>query len=486
MHPERSNNSRNAYRIALFAVLILLIGSLVCYRQRMLFIDPAWIVYSIINTKSFCIVEHRYGAIATQIVPVIGVYFNWSLRAILVLYSASFYIFYTAVMLIVGRYCRQYAFGTLLALYLVLMVSDNYFWPNNEVHQGVAWAFLALGIFFTNQTRQRPDILGYILFPVLSFLAIFSHFIVIVPFSFLWIYCLLNEKVYRDSRQKIAQIIAGSLCIIILFLIKYELGRNGWYDGGKLNAVKTLNARAVLQSFTNGHSKMISILLLKNYWMLIPIFLAGQIMLLKERKFLQALLTIGYVVGFYSLICMTYPEAFRIELLYYIESEWMAFAIIVATPFVFQVIPAMRGAVAVGVMAFIFLVRLAYIGYSYRDFDSRFAMLDNLTQTLHQSGIRKAVITMENPPRDQVFFMDWGTPVESMMLSDLRGYAQPITFKIVSPDFVLPQHSALLFLNCFGTDTIRKINMQYFPLDTTSPYKTLRWNDLPTSRQVKD
>lgn len=473
---ERSNSLKGAYYVAIGAVVVLLIGSLAWYKQRMLFIDPAWIVYRIIDTRNFCIAEHRYGAVATQVVPLIGAYLHWPMRTILMLYSASFYVFYLIVMLIAGTAYGHRAFGILLALYLLLMVSDNFFWPNNEVHQGIGWMFLALAIFFGKRGRQQWRVWEYALFPTCLFLAIFSHFIVIIPLCFLWIFCLLDNTAQPRSRYRIAQVVAGSACILVLFLVKYELGRNSWYDGGKLAAVKTLSLQAIVASFTNGHARMIAVLFLKNYWLLILIFIVGLMILASEKKYLQALLTIGFATGYFSLICMTYPEPFRPELRYYIESEWVALTIIVAAPAVFYVLPKMRGAMAVAAMLLVCAIRLAYICDAYGFFNRRLMLLSSLTKSLHQAHISKAVITMDGHARDIVFYMDWGTPVESMMLSDLKGYTRQITFKIVGPEYVLPQPNKTLFLNCFGTDSIKAVDARYFPVDS-SAYRVLTWSD---------
>lgn len=461
---------------------MLLIGSVICFRERMLFIDPAWIVYRIADTRTFSIAEHRYGAVATQIFPLAGVYFGWSMRAILILYSASFYIFYIAVILIAGRVYRQYAFGILMALYLLLLASDNFFWPNNEVHQGIGWMLLSGSFFLGRRGRSGATIPEYLLAAGCLFMAIFSHFIVIIPLVFLWIYLHLEHRRAIISRKNWLRFAAGSVVILVLFLIKYELGRNSWYDGGRLSAVKQISLSGIGASFTNGHAKMISVRFLTNYWLVLILLAAGITALLRAKKYLQAALTVVFVIGYFSLICMTYPESFRPELLYYIESEWMALAVIVAAPLVFGILPAIRSKQALAVVALICIIRIGYMAAAYPRFNRRFEVLRSMTGQLHQSGISKAVVKMDTHLRDIVFFMDWGTPVESAMLSDLEGYPVRTTFKVVEPEYSVPPQSERVFLNCFGKDSIRKVNTRYFPIDSSSAYRTLQWSDLRVSQ----
>ena len=132
--------------IAVVVMLLLTVWSVVTYRQRMLFVDPAWITFNIVNHHAFAFAEHRFGAFITQMIPLMGAFFGWSLKTILLLYSVSFYLFYLGTVLILGLVLKQKPLALLLVVYLTLFVSDGYYWPNNEVHQGIAWMLLFIGM----------------------------------------------------------------------------------------------------------------------------------------------------------------------------------------------------------------------------------------------------------------------------------------------------------------------------------------------------
>ena len=63
---------RNVAKIALAALLVLLTGAFVFYKERVLFADTAYILFNILNYHSFSIQEHRYGSFITQLVPYLG------------------------------------------------------------------------------------------------------------------------------------------------------------------------------------------------------------------------------------------------------------------------------------------------------------------------------------------------------------------------------------------------------------------------------
>src|SRR5690606_11941303 len=145
-----------AYYLSLGFIFILLVFSLLFYKERMLFVDPAWIVFNIINKGKLIIAENRYGAFITQIFPYFGSKLGLSLKSILILYSASFYLFYFFTAYIIGFKWKQEVFAILLALYLGVFVSDVFYWPNNEVHQGIAWMFLFLAYYQFKRGQKKP------------------------------------------------------------------------------------------------------------------------------------------------------------------------------------------------------------------------------------------------------------------------------------------------------------------------------------------
>ena len=100
---------------SLIALSILLLGAVVFYKERMVFSDAAHIVFYEINQGKLQIQVERYGAFITQIWPLLGSKLNLSLKAILILYSLSFNVFYLAVALILFRF-RDYQLVILMAL----------------------------------------------------------------------------------------------------------------------------------------------------------------------------------------------------------------------------------------------------------------------------------------------------------------------------------------------------------------------------------
>lgn len=459
---------RIAFFISFGMLLLLLLGSLLFYKERMLFIDPCFVAFKIINTKSFVFSEHRYGAFITQIFPLMGTLLGLPLKAILILYSASFYIFYAVVAYFVGVRWKQYGLGIVLTFYFTLMVSDVYFWPNNEVHQGIAWMTLFLGLYFYK--GQKGPVTYLILTFFLAF-AISSHLLVLLPFAFFWLLLNVNVK-FWETVPKRNLFLGYSILMLGLIGIKYWMSMDSWYDGQKLKGVHTLSLESVLGAFTSGHASSILDLVWFNYWLLIPIFLLGIGAMMQSKVYLDMVLLLGAMLAYFVLVCVTFPNAFDRDLLFYMESEWLGFAMISATGFVYYFLPRIKQARYVVIMlSLIFLVRIVYLYDSYLFFHQRLEKLQLATAYLQEQGKNK-VLFPRNKELSDHYLMDWGLPVESIMLTQLEGRNPQATFKLVDEN-VEVRTGVDSFYTSFKYLPMSDLNPDYFHLDPQQEYLLL-------------
>src|ERR1043165_6712544 len=98
---------RQPAKVALAALAVLFIGSIVFYRERALFGDGAFLVFNIINFKTLYIQWGRYGSVVSQFLPYLDAKMGLSVKAALMAYGFSFHLFYLLSALIAYR-LRQY------------------------------------------------------------------------------------------------------------------------------------------------------------------------------------------------------------------------------------------------------------------------------------------------------------------------------------------------------------------------------------------
>ncbi|HLS71994.1 MAG TPA: hypothetical protein VK027_10060 [Chitinophagaceae bacterium] len=453
-----------AYYLSLGFIFILLMFSLLFYKERMLFVDPAWIVFNIINKGKLIIAENRYGAFITQIFPYFGSKLGLSLKSILILYSASFYLFYFFTAYIIGLKWKQEVFAILLALYLGVFVSDVFYWPNNEVHQGIAWMFLFLAYYQFKRGQKKP----FYFYPLLLsflFFAISSHLIVAIPILFLWIYLHIQNGIIHNLKNKKFLII--TILLLISIFIRYKLSDSGWYDPVKLEGVKNISLQTILNSLQSGQANSFGKLILTHHWLAIPIFFFSICISLINRNYYNSLLLFLFTIAYFILICLTFPDAFDRTLRFYIESEWMALAIIISTPLAFWIINANKKSI---ILLFIFCINLAYILNSYSFFHTRYSLLAKTVDKIEANSISKAVVIKDKKESEKYFIMDWGLPVESMFYSIISNKKELVTLKIIHEELEI-ENAKDIFFSSFDIQSINQLNKDYFPLNKDNSYQ---------------
>jgi hypothetical protein len=289
---------------------------------------------------------------------------------------------------------------------------------------------------------------------------------------------LLYNPKYWNNWPKRIQLALYLLAATAIFQIKLNMGKEGWYDSNKLGPVLNVKPREIIESFRNGGAHTMIQLMIRNYWIAIPMFITGAIMLLRLGQLARLALTLAYAAGFFSLVCLTYRDAYGRELLFYMESEWMAWSIILATPFVLHLLPVLRMRGMLLVTSLIFLVRLGFIYRSYTFFNQRYHVVDGILESLKHQGINKAILIAEKSESNPTFLMDWGAPYESVLLSAIKGYKPQVTFRIAEPSYQVPTPNTCKYISPFLEDSVRKLNNYYYHIDSTSDYKVMKLGDV--------
>src|SRR6185369_763769 len=163
--------------LGLFSILFL--GSLYFSLERVLYSDSSFILFRISNLGSLQPQEYRYGSFITQGFPLIASKLHLPINWIILIYSASFNLFYLIVAAILVLKLKEYALAILMSFYFSLFVSDSYYWMNNEVHQGMAWMFLLFGVTIFFFKKNTALFLSLPIFSILAFLSIYTHPLVI-------------------------------------------------------------------------------------------------------------------------------------------------------------------------------------------------------------------------------------------------------------------------------------------------------------------
>ena len=470
---KRISTLKAASLLSVGLLVVLLAGSLVFYRERMLFIDAPHNLFRIINDGHLAIEEHRYGSFISQIWVLLAARCHVPPAGLMAIYSASFNAFFLVVGALLAFGFRNHRLVVLLALYYVLFASATFYWPNNEVHQGIAWLLLAFGIWEYMQQRQAGVWVRILVFALSFALAMSTHPLVVPVAIFLWVLLLLER---RESRDKTTWW-ACSAILLLLAVLKLSYGMRHGYDSTKMEAVTSFHLHDIKGIISSPQLHFFVHGCWYNYWLLVVLFIAGSVALVKKRSWAQLIWTCTATIGYVMLVCIAFRDnANR----FYIESEYMPLTVIGCAPFVLYVLPYMKKQQAIVLLLLIFCVRLGYIAAAAQPFVRRVSITERVLAHMRQRQLHKAVITGVPASVADSLIMTWGAPVESLMLSQQDGDNPQYTFIIASSGEAASytQRGADTLIGCWELRAPAQVNSHYFHPDTSRKYTAIEWGDL--------
>jgi hypothetical protein len=449
--------------------LILLAGAAFFSLERVLFADASFILFRIINVETLQIQEHRYGSFITQLLPLLAAKWHLPLGAVVLLYSLSFNLFYLCIVLLLLYRFKEQSLAILMSLYFVLFVSDTWFWMNNEVHQGIAWMFLFFAVirWFGKRKAPWPIILPFFL--LLAFLALYTHPLVLFPMSFLWLF-FITKKDWPYSRFPTV-IFSGVLMAVAISKIILSAGAMSYYDVEKLQGIKHISFQNILGGLHSPFTKELLKRTSWNYWLVPVLFITGLYAAWKKKAYWHAGLSLGFALFYFAALCVTFNDFQP----FYTESELMPASILFATPFVFYAFPKLKQKQQILLLASIFVIRLAYIGYASPKWTERKAWIMTTLEKMREQHLSKAIVH-ESERNKKILIMNWGTPCESIIASALRGDKPQQTFVVDKPENLanrMPPDSSYMIAS-FELMKNTSLNNFYFSIDTTANYQPLK------------
>ena len=465
----------NAVGVVVVVTLCLLLsGSILYFKERMLFIDGPHLLFRIINDQVLQITEFRYGSFISQLFPLLGSKMHVSLGGLMILYSASFYLFYTLVVVLLVFLFRNYGLAVLFGLYLTLFVSDTYFWPNNEIHQGIGWLMLSLGINFHFAQKKWPSFVILPLFAGSIYLAIWTHPLVMMAAIYLWVFLWLRAEKWPFSKM---QAVLITLIILVTAYLKFHQGLHHGYDNGKIETVTKLDPSRLKTILASPQLVYFAKSCVSNYWLFVCIFIAGMAALIKERKFAILAWTVLFSVGYLVLICITYWDLKSER--FYVESEYAPLSIICSAPFVYYLLPKLKVTVGMAIVSLIFVIRIGYMCAALPAFHNRVFAMEGILAKMKEKHLTKVIIAEPAARIDSILIMNWGAPVESILLSHLHGDKPQRTFVFMNADQMkYATASKDTLLGCWEKRSNNHINREYFQMDTSATYEVMSYEEL--------
>ncbi len=462
--------------VSIGALLALMILSVLFFKERLLFADTAFASFELLNSESLLLLGHRYGAVVTKLLPCLLIHLHVPVIPILMSYLLSYNLFYLIIVSILFFGYKQYKLVILMGICYLLIVSASFFLPA-DLNIAIGYLFLLLGTTLFLGSRKASLFITIPVFTILSYLTLTTHFIVIIPMVYLWVYLIMDQELWPYNRRM--TIILSCIIIAIILGQFVNTSEEKSYDSQHLYGVTHFSIKDILLTFSRPVVWIFLYRCLTNYWIAILVFTFGIIQLFRIKAKKHAWWTIISTFGYLIIMGLSYGDLDEKTELFHIELEWMSLGIIIATPFVFSLLNIMKPTRSMAIFSIIVLVRLTYICSWYPAFHWRVEFDQKVLTQMKKKGIAKLAL-YDNVEFSNKWIQNWAMPFESLLLCAMNNENPQLTFTFFNADRkeLLPGfNDAKGFYNSFGFVPAVKVNHKFYNIDTTKPYQVMSYND---------
>lgn len=438
-----------------YAVLAVL--AYVFYKERTVFIDIAFHLFYILKDGAPTIQNNRFGAIFTQMFPLLASKAGLSLAQVMVAYSVGFVAYYAAIFFLCLRLSRPHAL--MLLLFNVLMVTNTFYWIQSEFSQGVAFALLwwAMVGHYARLERMPAWALGSSF--VMLLFVVFFHPLLPVVFLFL----LLFHLSHQDYSEHKKLIVSGLIAFVGFVAVKSRFFKTA-YDSDASDRLRNfLKLKKYVDPRVWGQ---FGDQLLHHYYLFLLLLPVIAFYYTRRRAWAKLALSFGFFFGYLLLVNVSYPEGAEA---FYLENLYLPLSVFIIVPLVLDVLPALASRWATAAVAAVLLVRVLHMGFQHEPFTARLNWERNF---LKQAPGDKLIFPNTVAPMDTML-MTWGTGYEFWLLSTVEtGQTRSLLIEDDPTHFGKEMDNPHRFLTKWGAFEYGELPKRYFILnDTTKGYE---------------
>lgn len=398
--------------------LILLIYSIIFFKERFIYSDPAFFSFLMIDQNNVSFVLGRWGTIFSQIIPLYGLRHGVSLETFLQLYSASFIILYYVFFLIIQYVYKNSKGSWILMLTLCLTFRMTFYYSTAELYQGLALTVLLWTIVSQKiEDRSRSTWVHTILAALLIVFVSFYHQLTLFTVLFVLGYELIQKRKIRNKK-----LIFLIVFTVIWYVIRIKFFTNSEYEKNKMLSISDFFQQ--LMHITDLSSTKYFLGFVKSQ-ILIPIisFCITLILLLRKNK-LVAIYLGSFFLCFAVLICVTLYKG-ESQMMY--ENYYVVFGLFIAFSLVHTFIVPSRNFATIAVIILI-SYSLNQICKARHPITARINDLNNMIQYGRSLDKRKFLVKENQLMKFNNMLPTWSLPFESTLLSSLDNPAYSVTF----------------------------------------------------------
>lgn len=400
---------RQLYRYGFIVYAIMLAMAVVFYKERTILLDTAYHLFYILKDGAFTIQNNRYGAIVTQIVPLLCSKIGVSLKTTMILYSCSFVLWPLFCYWVCGYWLRQYAIALVLLLYNILLVTDTFYWAISELTQGIAYSCMVIALLLN--VKKNTKILPALSLALLSMGTAFFHPVLLMPLAFMFLFIGIHKELIHNKA-----VFYFTASIALASLVAKQVFFSTAYESNSIHA-----SSAILTGFTSWFTLESFQSFIRNcagnfIWIPVCTVLVMGTFIIR-RRWLSLALFVSALLGYLLLIQATYPTSATVPL--YIENLYLPVAIIIGLPLVFYVFPELYKKKGFIPMALLVAISLSFFGRVYINRNTYKGRIDWERGYMALNPGKKLMVA-ETPELRSILILSWGSPYEFWLLSTME------------------------------------------------------------------
>jgi hypothetical protein len=442
-----------------FAGLALL--SLAFYKERMIFSDASFYLFTMVKDNGFAIFHNRFIAVIPQLLPSLAVKLSLTLQTIMVLYSLSFILYAAFLYVICGSFLKDKRHALVILMIQFLITADTFYWTLSELPLGL---ILMVCLFSLLSQKQNKIFLCWVVLIVLMPVLAFSHPFILLPFSFSVFY-------YWQRGELPKSMLVGATALLIAILLGKAFFFYDPYDKGSLGGLRNFISLFPDYFGTYSNKQFLKDTLGKYVWIPVSLISIATIYWRKgEWKLL--ILVIGYNVATILFINVCFP--FENTPSFYRENLYLTVGLYLGLPLVDTVLPALhRRSIGAVLLLLIAATGMIRIYHHHIPFTQRLGYLRGILSKYK----REKVIIPESTQHLSRLKLTWGSPFELWLLSTTdHGYTASIVITDNPAPLVASKDNTKIWMNAWAPTPYELLPPRYFILGDTVTGYTLESN----------
>ncbi len=399
---------KRLFYIGFACYFFMIVLSLLFYRERTILADSAFCLFYVLKKGGYSIELFRFTDVFAQSFPLFAYKLGLDINTVIKSYSVGFIVFFSCCYLYTGLFLKKHDYALVILLVNILFITETFYYTPSQLPQGICLLIVVFAALNKHNSNINKPINWLLLF-IATILFVFYHPLVLFALIYISVFFLLpNLKKEEITYKKHIFFILIAYFIIIIF--KSTVLRSV-YETHSLSGLK--NFIKLFPDYFTIYSNRFFIenCITKYYWIpIVTILIIITYIKLKQTK--KLIFFIAFLFGYLLLINISYPS--NVTPKYYIENLYLPIGLIIAMPFIFDVLPSINNTKIAN--ALLLLIMFSFCVRVYSAHNTYTARLNWEKDFMYKNLGKKLIVNTKNVPLDTL--MDtWGTPYEFWLLS---------------------------------------------------------------------